>query len=398
TLLIEATGALGGMGTSGLVPAWCPFSDHQKIIYRGLAEKVFTAAKRGLAHVGEHDLDWVPIDPERLKRVYDELVTWAGAEVLFNTMVTGLEMRAPGDADVLVVANKQGLSAYRAKVYVDCSGDADLAAWAGAECEQGGEDGQLQGATHCFMLSNVDDYGYRHGPWLHSNNPQSPIHAIVADDKYPLVTDPHMCNNLVGPGTVGFNAGHLWDVDNTDPQSVSKALIQGRRLAAQIRDGLAEYAPQGFANAHLAATATLLGVRETRRVRGDYWLTAEDLMAFKDFPDNVGRNCYYIDVHARPGETGKSFGFRFPDGKSHGIPYRALTPKGLRNLLVAGRTISSDRAANGSLRVMPVCLVTGEAAGAAAALAAKGNGDVHAVNVPELQRRLTAAGAYLYAD
>lgn len=405
TLLIEAMGALGGMGTSALVPAWCPFSDKIKIIYGGLAEAVFTQCKNRMAHVSSGAMDWVAIDHELLKRLYDDLVTEAGATVLFHTVLSAVEVGEDGQVQALILSNKKGLTAYRAKVYVDCTGDADLAAWAGAKFEQGDPDtGDLQPATHCFVLSNVDDYHYRHGEQLHPNNPNSPIHRIAEDPKYPLIADRHACNNLVGPGTVGFNAGHIWGVDNTDPVSLSKGLIQGRRIAAQFRDALAEYHPKAFAASFLVNTGSLLGIRETRRIIGDYFLTREDYLARRSFADEIARNSYYIDVHGSRKEAterrGKSVEdeqrcARYAPGESHGIPYRCLTPKGLRNVLIAGRAISCDRLIQGSVRVMPVCLVMGEAAGLAAAMAAAADGDTHAVATAELRLRLKAYGAYL---
>jgi hypothetical protein len=307
-----------------------------------------------------------------------------------------------------VVANKAGLSAMRARVFVDATGDADLAAWAGAEFEKGGPDGSLQPGTHCFILANVDDYAYRYGPRFDARDPRSPIHAILQSEKHPLIVDKHTCNGMVGPGTVGFNTGHVFGVDNTDPASLSRALIRGRRMAAQYRDALAE---QGgaFANCFLAATGSLLGIRETRRVRGDYVLTLQDYLARRSFPDEICRNSYCVDVHPSE-EQMKAWARMTPEecerdiaettheyckGESHGIPYRCLVPRGLRNVLVAGRCISTDRAVNGSVRVMPVCLATGEAAGLAAALAAGAGGDARAVDAAELRRRLKAHGAYL---
>ena len=106
TLLIEATGCLGGMGTAGLVPAWCPFSDKEKIIYRGLAEKVLDACKQGMPHVKADALDWVPIDPERLKRIYDDLVLEAGAKVLFNTSLCAVETDGQGSVSAIIVVEQ----------------------------------------------------------------------------------------------------------------------------------------------------------------------------------------------------------------------------------------------------------------------------------------------------
>jgi 2-polyprenyl-6-methoxyphenol hydroxylase-like FAD-dependent oxidoreductase len=401
TLLVETAASLGGSGTIALVPAWCPFSDKQKIIYRGLAEKVFDAAKDGMAHVGKDDLDWVPIDAERLKRVYDDLVSGFGVAVKFQTFLTAVETDGEGGVTSIVVANKQGLSALRAKVYVDCTGDADLCAWAGAGFHQGDRLGQVQPGTHCFLLSNVNEDAYRNGPDLGWWNPESPIHRIVASGQYPEIPDKHMNSNIVGPGTVGFNAGHVWDLDN--PDSVSLALMKGRKLALAYRNALAEFHPAAFGNAFLVSTGSVLGIRETRRIVGDYVLCADDYTERRSFPDEICRNSYFIDLHLTKeeaktdGELEAALRFNhYGPGESHGIPYRCLTPRGLRNVLVAGRSISCDRVVQGSVRVMPVCLATGEAAGMAAAHATKLPGhDVHAVDVNNLRRRLREENAYL---
>ena len=414
TLLIEQTGSLGGMGTSALVPAWCPFSDKEKIIYRGLAERVFTAAKRGMAHVPSNAMDWVPIDAERLKRVYDELVTEHGVSVLFNTFFSAVETEEEtGTVEAIILSNKAGLTAKSATVYIDCTGDADLCAWAGADFHKGADDGEadpgLMPATHCFVLSNVNDAAYLAASPLHGSNPKSVIHEIVASGKYPLIPDVHFCQNTVGPGTVGFNAGHVYDVDNTDPISVSRAMMSGRQLAAAYRDALSEFAPQVFGNAFLVQTGSLMGVRETRRVVGDYTLTLEDYLRRQSFSDEICRNSYFIDVHAkvkaafddlRKIDEWEKTTLRYEPGESHGIPYRCLTPSGLRNVLVAGRSISTEQLVQGSVRVMPCCLAMGEAAGIAAAMAAApaAAGDVRAIDTDLLRSTLRARGQYLPAS
>ncbi len=409
TLLVESSGVLGGCGTGSLVPAWCPFSDKEKIIYRGLALKVFEASKAGLPHVQPQDVDWVPIDAEQLKRVYDEMVTASGAHLLFHTVLSGVDRDDQGRVQALIVSNKNGLSALRASVYIDGTGDADLAAWAGVPFQKGDSQGDLMPATHCFLLTNVDEYAYRNiygnGGRLHGNNPESPIYRIVESGKYPLIRDAHMCNNLVGPGTVGFNAGHLWGVDSTDPESVSRALVQGRKLAKQIRDALAEYCPEAFGTSFLCNTASLVGIRESRRIEGDYTLTLDDYVNRRSFPDEIARNCYFIDIHHNAEESSKNVAersegldqtVRYKAGESHGIPYRCLLPKGLQNVLVAGRSISCERVVQGSVRVMPVCLAMGEAAGIAAAHAAQSHhGDVRAISTAQLRHRLQEEGAYL---
>jgi hypothetical protein len=410
TLLIESTGCLGGMGTAGLVPAWCPFTDHTQIIYRGLAERVLRECTAGVAHerprLESGRLDWVAIDPERLKRIYDDLVTDAGATVLFNATVAGVE--PAGDRlDLLLVASKAGLTAYRARVFIDCTGDADLAAWMGCPFHKGDEEGDLQPATLCFQLANVDMHAFRTlGAIKHNGFPKEDwrIFRILESGRFPAIPDSHACNNPVGPGVIGFNAGHVWQVDNTDPASVSRALIEGRRIAAAFRDACAEFFPEAFANAFLVQTGALMGIRETRRIVGDYHLTVDDFRACRDFPDEICRNCYFVDVHHKQSqvaqarsctENGPIGAIHLPPGRSHGIPYRCLLPQGAANLLVAGRSISTDRPTQGSTRVMPVCLAMGEAAGLAAAMAVRVGGAVRAIDVQALRAGLRREGAYL---
>lgn len=406
TLVVEGMGALGGMGTSALVPAWCPFSDKKQIIYKGLAERVFHASKASTPHVPKEQLDWVPISPEHLKRIYEDIVLEHGAQILFHTTLAGVEKRNDGEVEALLVANKAGLTALQAKVYIDCTGDADLCQMAGAKTIKGdGTGGPLMPATHCFVLTNVDEYAYRHGENLHAANKNSPIYAIRASGRHPLIPDTHLCSNIIGPGAVGFNAGHVYDFDNTDSWSISKGLTRGRRLAQAYRDALAEFVPAAFGNAYLALTGSLMGVRETRRVMGDYLLTMEDYMHRRTFEDEICRNSYYIDVHKKVEEAAKTFSrlvereekntFRYGPGESHGIPYRCLTPKGLKNVLVAGRCISTEQIVQGSVRVMPTCLAMGEGAGIAAALAASDRTDVHKVDTVKLRSLLRGYGAYL---
>ncbi len=402
TLLLEATGALGGMGTIGLVPAWCPFSDHEQIIYKGIAEEVLQKTKAAMPHIQADAKDWVAIDAEALKRVYDELLAEAGCDVLFHTMVTAVE-REGRRIVYLLASNKNGLTAYSAKVFVDCTGDADLIAWAGGEFDYGDETGDVQPVSHCFQISNVDLYAYQNGPRLHSSLHDCPVYDIVESEKYPLVTDGHSCNSLVGAGTVGFNAGHLWNVHSVDPASVSKALMQGRQLAYQFHLGLKEFFPSAFAASYLSATAPAMGIRESRRVKGEYTITLEDYLARRDFPDEIGRNCYYIDVHHSVGEREEmnAGAFhsddrieRYQPGESHGIPFRCLIPKGLDNVLTAGRNVSCDRMVLGSIRVMPPSLVTGQAAGTAAALAAQLGATLTALDTNLLRARLREDGAF----
>ncbi|HIX91772.1 MAG TPA: FAD-dependent oxidoreductase [Firmicutes bacterium] len=404
TLLIEATGALGGMSTMGMVPAWCPFSDKEKIIYRGLAERIFNAGKAQTPFVDPKRLDWVPINPEVMKVIYDDLMNEVGVKVLFGTVLSSVDAE-DGTINAIIVTNKAGLSAYSAKVYIDCTGDGDLSAYAGAEFHLGDDDDppSVQMSTLCFSLGGVNDEVYRSGITLHGDNRSSPIWKMKDDPRFPYITDSHFCNNPIGKGAVGFNAGHLPEFVGTDPEELSKAYMIGRKKAHDVAKGLAEYYPEAFADAYVLETAPLMGIRESRRIVGDYTLTADDYMSRATFPDEISRNSYYLDVHRTAkekaaqiaaGVSEEKVNARYGKGESHGIPYRCLTPKGMVNLLCAGRIISCDRRILGSVRVMPNCFTTGEAAGLAAALAASGDRDVHAVDVGLLRDKLRQYGAY----
>lgn len=389
-LLIESTGNLGGLGTSGMVPAWCPFTDGEKIIYRGLAEKVFREAKKGVPHEPADKFDWVTINPEYLIGVYDRMVSGAGADILFFSRVAAVEMSSDDTVDAVIVANKDGLTAYRPKILVDATGDGDICAWAGAGYLKGDSDGVLQKSTLCFSVANVDTKAYLEGPELHAgHNPDCASVRASRTGRFPLL-DTHCCHNLVGPGVVQFNANHIEIKDTTDPRQLSDAMMLGRRIAVQHLEMLKEFRPDAFRDAFVVKTAIIPGIRDSRRIVGDYLLTGDDWRARRTFDDEIGRNCYFIDIH----KSGVPH-VHYNRGESHGIPYRCLTPKGLRNVLTAGRCVSTDDEAYGSLRVMPPCLVTGEAAGVAARLASlSGARDVHSVDVPALRRRLKERGQY----
>ena len=368
TLLIEAMGALGGMGTLGLIPAWCPFTDKEKIIYRGIAERVLMESKKGVPHISKKQLDWVPIHAEYLKKVYDDMVLASGAKVLFYTRVADVIKNADDEIDAIIVANKNGLTAYKAKVYVDCTGDGDISAWVGASFQKGDEKGKMQSATLCFMLDNVNKEAYQNTFKPTYEEMKKSLAAMIATKKYPL----------------------LDTMDGTDAEKLSAGAIKGRKIAEEALRALRETYPDTFGESSLTNTASLVGIREGRRILGDYTLTIDDWKDKRTFEDEIGRNCYYIDVHSKKVSIP-----RYKKGESHGIPYRVLTPKGMKNLLTAGRCISADHLIYGSVRIMPASLVTGEAAGMAAAHAVlMTRPDVHNVDVQKLRKRLKDEGQY----
>jgi hypothetical protein len=287
-----------------------------------------------------------------------------------------------------------------------------MAVWAGAAYEIGDEKTDVMPASLCFTLTNVDEYAYmydrRSGQrfgGIHPKNKNSIIYDIAKDERYPLIRDSHLCSEILGPKTIGFNAGHIWKVDSSNPDRVSEALIEGRLIADEYRRALAEYYPSAFASAFLVGTASLMGIREGRRIVGDYKMTISDYLNRRSFEDEISRNSYFIDIHFTPDEAKAELNqefsmeeriLQYQKGESHGIPYRSLLPKGLKNVLVAGRSIACDREIQASVRVMPNCLCTGEAAGTAAASAAREyGGDVRSVDIGWLRSVLKSNGAYL---
>ena len=401
TLLLESSGMLGGMATNGLVNSWTPVHDGIRNIHDGLAGKIITTLRSQMPQVDPKKWNWLPIDFEKLKLLYDQLVTEAGVEILFHSKVCGVEMKDERNIDVILVANKAGLTVYRAKVFIDCTGDADLYAWTGKEYLKGDENGLLQAGTMCFVVSGIDEeaFAHRNEPYYTGEGRKGGalLRKIIADGKYDIPDD-HMVPRKIAPGTYSFNAGQVFDVDATDPKSQSAGILRGRRLARTLVDAHVEYSP-AFKDAYLLQTAPTLGVRESRRIIGDYTFTMEDYFARRSFPDEVLRGKYPIDVHEEyPGQTRNTLLEieEYGEGESYGVPYRCMCPRDLDNVLVAGRTISSDRMSNGSLRIMPCCLSEGEAVGIAAKFACEMETvNIHKVDTQRLRKRLIEEGAYL---
>lgn len=408
TLLVEQHGFLGGMGTAALVPAWCPFSDREKCIIRGIGYEILQEMKAHMPHVAPDALDWVPIDPERLKVIYERRVTEAGADIVFLTHFVDLLRDAASDCvDSVLIHNKSGLQRWAARVVVDCTGDGDAAAAAGVPFQKGDSvTGALQPCTMCFVLAGIDNA--RLQPWLWADNGRNLLlkPAIAAAKAAGDLSIIEEAGNLAyqSESTIGLNFSHVFDVDGTEAEQLSRAMIEGRRLIRHLTDFIRRYLP-GCENAYLVTSGVQIGVRETRRIVGDYVLTLEDYLARRSFHDEIARNAYYIDIHLSKCEWEQNLGrqidweskiHQYRAGESHGIPYRCLLPRGVRNMLVAGRCISTDRAVQGSTRVMPNCLAMGEAAGCAAAWAARGeSGDVRAIDARKLRTRLQECGAWL---
>lgn len=392
--LIEAHTCLGGMGTAGLVPAFMQFTDGINFLADGIGREVLeTLQKSG----GTDTPTSYSIKVEHLKRLYDNMLTAEKIPFSFHTQLVDV-IKKDGVVTTAICAAKSGLFAIKAKMFVDGTGDGDVAALAGAPYEKGDENGKMMPGTLCSVWADID--------WRKVQNAKlgagnSRIEEAFKDKVFTL-KDRHLPGIWkVGEKVGGGNVGHTFDVDGTDEESLTQAFLWGRKSLLEYERYYKEYM-KGFETMELVATGSLLGIRETRRITGDYVLNLQDFVKRAVFEDEIGRYSYPVDIHiARPDKTSyKKFlkemaTYRLGKGESYGIPYRVLTPKKLKNVLVAGRCVSTDRNVQASIRVMPGCYITGQAAGVAAALAIKNKTDIRGVNVKNLQKRLKAMGAYL---
>ena len=391
--LAEATGAFGGAATMAYVPAFAPFTDGVRTVVGGIGLEI----RRQVSQEIPVDSYWTAVDLEELKRVYDAMLTASAVQFSFFTTVCDVAAR-DGRVEHVVVSTKRGLLAVKAKVFVDCTGDADLVAFAGGAFEMGDAAGGVMPCTLCSQWNDID--------FSHKNpHPQSLLPKAIADGVF-SVPDLHLPGFFQGPygdSSLGRgNIGHTYGVNPTDERSLTKAMVDARRRMPEWGRFYREYL-KGYEKMRLASTAPYLGIRESRRVTCDYTLGVEDFLKRRQFDDQVGRYCYPVDVHtSKPGDQ-KAFeaflkeyqrDMKYKKGESYGIPYRALVPKSFSNVLVAGRCIGTDQKMQASVRVMPGCFVTGQAAGTAAALAVA-SGDVRAVKSGARRDALAQAGAVL---
>jgi hypothetical protein len=392
--LAERNNCLGGMGTAGMLPVFMMFSDGVNMLAAGVGEQILTRLRQAGGTGPDSDLT---IRGEVLKRVYDNLLLEAGVKFTFLTSLVAVDVAADKVTHVILAA-KSGLFAVRARLFIDCTGDGDLAAWAGATFEKGDTDGRLMAGTLCSLWADID--------WDEVNRGGRPSDESRLEDAFRdnvfTMNDRHLPGMYrVGRHTGGGNIGHTFGLDSTDERSLTEALISARKSLTEYERYYKEYL-QGFGQMELVATASQLGCRESRRIMGDYVLNVEDFKRRAVFDDEIGRYCYPVDIHAAKSdqasyeEYARDFkNLRYNAGESYGVPYRVLLPKGLSNLLVAGRCISADRYIQSSIRVMPGCFITGQAAGVAAAIAVEKDAGTRGVPVSELQSRLKSVGAFL---
>ncbi len=410
-LLVERNASLGGVAAMGLPIQGYVNHDGQQIV-KGLAEELrqrLVAKGGALDHFIPCEMHnpYLVVDPEMVKLVLSEMLRDAGVKVLLHTQVANVRM--DGDRiDTVFVEGKSGREAFRAKVFIDCTGDADLAALSGAPFSIA-DAVSLQASTLNFILTNVDTEAVKkfvlECPEEYGLFPLLDGEQFFRSDRYIMVglqglaerarrEDPqsalwgNVCYiTLVAPGTVCVNSVHVDGYNACDTRDLSEIERLARERVHQTYGFYKKYVP-GFENAALTATAPWAGIRETRILEGRRTLTLEAIRRGEIPPDSIALGGYPVDVHS-PENNGLIF-FKVP---TYGIPYGCMLPQGVQNLLVAGRTISASREAMASSRVMAQCMAEGEAAGTAAALCAREGLTPEALPVERLRSALIARGA-----
>lgn len=408
TLLVESYGFLGGMGTAAGVTNFCGLhaNVHGTVrqVVHGLADTLL-ARMDALGGLREPHLLFggriaaQAYDNAVFKVAADELVATSGADILFHAQAVGAVMRAPGQIDALLVESKSGRHALRGQVFIDASGDGDLAAWAGAPFEKGrdrpGAEDMMYPST-MFRMHGVDpvragDAWNFFGEWMDQAEKDGHRFArktpIIRPQKNPAEWRANVTQLANADGSA---------VDGTDVRQLSAAELQGRQQIVEFFRFLRSYAP-GFEQAYLLEIAPQVGVRETRRVVGDYQLTEDDVLQCASVDDSIGVNGWMIEEH-----VAGNISFRWQDiphcrGYNQ-LPYRMLLPRGQHNLLVVGRCASMTHGGQSAARVSGACFVMGQAAGSAAAIALAQGVGPRDISIADLQRVLVQDGVFLGGD
>lgn len=402
TLLIEKLPFLGGVSTAVLDTFYGFYTPGERSVkvVGGVPDDVVDGLRR-LGRVVERPNTYgagtgVTYLAEHLKVVWETLATGAGARVLLHSFVQDVEM-SDGRVTGLVVATKAGLRKVGASVVVDASGDADVCHYAGISYELAGEIDPAQTLTTTFRMANVDHDRRR-------TVSKDELHALMADaagsGEYDLPRregSDHITPVDGMTATVMTRVDHVRrgedgsTVNATDPDVLSEVEMEGRRQALEYARFLVDRVP-GYENASLIALSSQIGMRETRRVYGDYRVSRDDVLTARQFEDQVGLCGAPIEDHV-PGE-GTIWEY-LPDGSAVGIPLRSLIAKDAVNVLTPGRCFSATHDAQASIRSMAQCMAMGQAAGTVAALAATESGLVREVGIEAWRDRLAKDGAIL---
>jgi FAD dependent oxidoreductase len=404
TLLIERYGFLGGMGTAAGVTNFCGlhanvYGEMHRVV-QGIASDLLARIDRldGLnaPHLIFGKILAQAYDTAAYKIAADDLLLGHKVELLFHALGAGAVMHDARRINALVVETKAGRQAVRADIFIDCSGDGDLAAWAGARFEVGDNGGSMLYPSMMFRLNGIDPEkagdAWRTIPALMEAAEAAGTHhfprkgAIVRPQRSQIEWRVNFTQLARSDGTA---------INGLEPDDLTRGEIDGRRQALNAFNFLRTMS--GFEKSYIVDLPPQLGIRETRRVVGSYMLSGEDVLGCASFEDSIGVNGWPIESHVAGDVI-----FKFPPiPQSRGfneLPFRMLTPEGIDNLLVAGRCASMTHDGQSAARVSGACLAMGEAAGTAAALALGGNTIPRDVAVDKLQQQLKQQGAFIGQD
>lgn len=383
TVLIEQAGAPGGVATTGLMSHWTGNTQG------GFYEEVLDRA-------GEPPATRKAINPERLTVAILDMLAEAGVDLRLYTFACAPVMEDKRITGV-ITESKTGRQAFLGSVIVDASGDGDIAAHAGAPFNKGREnDGRMQPMTLMFNVAGVDTERIPHLPGAFEDVTMVPAGNLqeIAREVLPAPAGHVLLYRSPLPGVITVNMTNVIDVDGTIAEDLTRAESVCRHQMQEIEIFLQTYIP-GFETCYIISSASQIGVRETRHFIGEYTLTAEDIAAARVFDDWVVTRAHFnFDIHNLDGagldKNGAQKHFSQPRGYT--IPYRCLLPMDIDGLLLAGRNISGTHKAHSNFRVMPICVNIGQAAGIAAALAARTGIDPRQVSARDVQQVLTENG------
>ena len=384
TLLLEWNNCPGGISTSGMMSHWTGS------VTSKLYTEILTRQAEKVEGTG-HGKIVQQIDPELLKSVYFEMLGEAGADILLYTFAAGVVMDGNRVTGV-ITESKSGRRVFMAKVVVDGTGDGDVAAYAGAEYFKGREsDGRMQPCTLMFKVAGVDlSRAVLLGSFESTHQTERGELQALAKAHIPYPAGHLLAYKSTLPGIVTLNMTNVTEIDGTKAEDLTRAEITAREQMPAIIAYLREFVP-GYEHCYIISAASLMGVREPRHFKGMYTLNEEDILTARVFDDWVVRGAHFnFDVHNLTGagldKTGVQHKWTQPKGYT--IPYGCLIPAKTNGLLLAGRCISGTHIAHSNFRVMPICCGIGEAAGVAAAIAAKAGIEPRDVDVKAIQAQL----------
>lgn len=339
----------------------------------------------------------VPFDPEKLKITVMDMLDEAGVSVLLHSFAFAHEKQ--DGLSTVFFHSKTGPLAIQAHCVVDCTGDGDVAALAGAPFELGRDhDGLTQPMTLYFRMVGFErpafmEYIRKHPEqWYGVFGLWNLIEKATADGKLKLPREDLLMFETPHQEEVSVNSTRVINRLATDVFDLTSAEWQSRHQANQVSEFLREYVP-GFKNSYMVQTGAQIGIREGRRIMGEYKLTGSDVIEARKFPDVIARCAYSLDIHNPKGKGTRIE--RLPPGESYDIPLRSLIPLNCDHLLTGGRCISGTHEAHSSYRIMPAAMATGQAAGVCAAICSLKKCDVRSVEAGEVQKELCRQGANL---